>query len=872
MRTRKAISRRTIPIGAILAMAGATLVLTATPALAASVTNGFNGGGDTVTVAGTSLDTATLYLVQFQTASCASSGLPSYTTGVIGTVATAADATTLPVKVPAAVKVTTGRFTLYNLCIWDLADTSNPLATYTATTYTANIFDLVLDANMDTGPNGGGNTITATVRAPSGSSAVTVIPPSAGYPIQFQPTPAPSASCALTYSTANGPTVTASNPTTSVGSGLSMTVPTAGALPANIPNVTATAPSADYNLCVYSGTSATSALIAGTDNGVLKPYTVNVYSLTPLTPASGPAGGGNTIVATVTKGRLTTLATYYTQFQKSSACTDTVIATGGVGDATATATAPTTLSIPVPAGVTGAPSDTYKVCVYSASTVGSKLLAQSLAQYTLAAYGLSLSNYAVGAGTLNGTVTATMNGGALPLTPAVEFLASSSGTCLGTYQTPGSGVAPYAAATVSQVSSTKVAITVPDAVTAATASFAVCIYSSTNTTSGLLIAGTALPYVVASAVAIGSVDVSAGPAQGGTAIKVFGTFPTSGLTASIAGQALTITALTTTYFTATVPAHAAGIFPITVTTAAGTIINPTVTFTYSNGINVTPQTAPSMPVQTVIDVRGVGFSSLDFSETGGILQNGSGAHVYLVKGSYSPTALTSTPTGKTNGQIAECVSVRVVSDTELVCSFYLGGRPAGYTRTVTGCGFTAATAVTTCAITASDVGLYVTATGTGSGAVPDGTTITGGTGTTATLSRAATGVLTAASVTLSTARDVTVSGNFSVSGVTLTSTSTTTPVFTSADLGKVVSVTGSGAAVPAGTTITGVTTAGVVTLSNAVTGTATAVHLYSPTYNGATTGTYTITVVSSGAVAPTTYTASIISSGSTFTVADYRRR
>jgi hypothetical protein len=861
MRIRQAISRRTIPIGAILAMAAATVVLTATPALA-DVANGFNGGGDTITVVSTTFSTTTQYLVQFKPVSACTPGAPVFSGGAIGTVATATSATALPVKVPPAVIVSSGRSTLYNLCIWDLAS-SGALAAYTPMSYTANIFDLAL--TPVTGPNGGGNTITGAMKL----SGVSIpVPAGAGYPVQFQLV-ADHPTCESAYASGSGGTVTASN-VPGNATDLAMTVPAGTA--------TSALPSTAYNVCVYNGTSAGSVVIADTSTTPAR-YKINIYGLA-LSPTVGPSGGANIVTATVSLGTLTTDAAYYTQFQKATTtCTDTVLTTN-TANTSATASGPTTLLITVPAGVAGAPADAYKVCVYAGSTGGSKLLAQGGTQYTLTAYGLGLSSYAIGVNAPNPTVIATMSSGSLPTTLAVEFQIQADGICNATYVTAADP--PYAATTVNRVSSTRVVITVPAAVIAANNSFAVCIYEGTTGPDNDLVAGTALPYVVADPVGVTSVDVSAGPAQGGTTITVTGTFPATGLlTAEIGGEPLTIIARTPTSFTATVPAHTAGTFPITVTTVAGTMISQ-VAFTYSNGINVTPQTAPSLPAQTLIDVRGIGFSSLVFSDMTGTNQNGSGAHVYLVKGSYAPTALTSSATGKTNGQVAECITVGVVSDTELVCSLYLGGKSTGYARSLAGCTFTASAAtLTTCTVpaTAADVGFYITATsgGTGGGTVLAGATISAVSGATVTLSRAQPstgGALAGAGVTLNSSRavaDVT-AGTTTVGGVTVaTLTSTTTAStsaapFSTADIGHGVS----GASIPPGTTVTAVA-AGVATLSSALTGTApTSVRLYVPTFNGASNGTYTITVVSTGAVAPTSYSASIISSGSTFTVAEYR--
>jgi hypothetical protein len=853
------------------------LVVTAAPALAAPQPNGFNGGGDTVTVTATFVNAATYY-VEFQPAGTCTTA-PAFA-GTPSTAATATGTTSLDVKVPPAVKLTSTRTLTYQICIWDITALSTLVDG--ATTYTANIFDLVLDTGMTAGPNNGGNVITAKTLLPSGSTPVAVLPPSAGYPAQFQ-VEAGSSACAPTYVIGNGPTVTASNTASTAGSTLSLTVPTgaSGTFPTTVPKVTAAAPAADYNICVYNGTLASSVLIAGTDRGSIAPYRVSIFSLTPLTLSSGPSGGGNTVVATMPAIGLTPGA-YYTQFQVGTACADTAAASS-TRDTTATAGS-TTLSVPVPAGVDGDPASAYRICVY-AGTSGSPggLLAQSTA-YTIAAYGLALSTYATGQNSTNVIVTATLSGGTLSATASVQFYVAAP--CAATYSTPaGSGTTGPFDGGLTPISPTKAAIAVPPLVTANKFNYTVCIYTGTGNGSSALIAAAATPYIVGTTVAITAVDVNAGPSQGGATITLTGTFPASpaALSVTIGGLEATVTTRTsTTAVTATVPAHTPGTFPIVVTTAAGPVINSAISFTYSYGISVTPQSAPSLPVATAVDVRGVGFLSLLFADTtGGVNQNSDKPHVYLVKGSYNAVS-TGTPAVKTNGQTAECVAVRVVSDTELVCSLYLGGNPAGYARSLAGCTVTvAATTLTVCAASAADVGFYVTAvTGTGSGpTIAPGTAISAVNGTTATLSKAvggSTGPITLAAVTLNSERDVTdvTATTTTTSGTPVTTLATTTTpavgTFTAGDVGHAVS----GPGIPAGTTISTVSAGGVATLSGPGTTSAATVKVYLQTYNAASTGTYTITIVSNGSVGATkeVANASIISSGSTFTVADYRRR
>jgi hypothetical protein len=373
-----------------------------------------------------------------------------------------------------------------------------------------------------------------------------------------------------------------------------------------------------------------------------------------------------------------------------------------------------------------------------------------------------------------------------------------------------------------------------------------------------------------------SITPAAGPAQGGNTITVVGTGFASGMIASLAGVALTPENITSTSFTAVMPARVAGgPFKLSVTTSAGTTTTDTGVYTYSNGIVIEPNTAPNTKLtKTWVSVRGVGFSSLTTTGTAGATPNSANAHVYLVKGTYDGRTAAGAIVGtKTNGQVAECVDVIVVEDTELICGLYLAGNqptPAG--RTLTGCNAvtSGATTVTgpanstTCAFTPADVGMTITVSG---GGIPTNTIITAvASATSATISKAASASIAATTPTF------TLAGGRAVEAATVSTTvntvasSTTTGPFTSLDVGK--RVTGTG--IPADTFITAVSS-GTATLSKTPTTGGTNVAL--TLVNAVPIGSYTLTVVSNGAVnsqtTDTNYTQSIISSGSTFTVADY---
>jgi hypothetical protein len=469
------------------------------------------------------------------------------------------------------------------------------------------------------------------------------------------------------------------------------------------------------------------------------------------------------------------------------------------------------------------------------------------------------------------------------------------------------GVTKVAATPDGVISGTKLVVTVPSGLLVANgANWHICVYQSAGTSSldasNLLIAGTGqMPdaaaalvntYKIAATATVTTVFPSAGAAQGGTRITVRGTnLPTSGLVATLAGQTLAIVGTpTTTSFVATVPAHVAGgPYNLIVSTGAGDVTK-TNAFTYTNGIVVTPNTAPSTRfLRTYSDVRGVGFGDLvvglgNSSQTKGTSPNSAGAHIYLVNGKYNPAPPAANGTTKSNGQLAECVDVIVVDDTEIVCSFYLAGRVDPPARTTTvGCtaGTSSATSATltfggSCNLTAADVGSVVTVT---SGTALTQPVIVSAVGTTsATLSKAVT-ILATQAMTLTPKRalaDITY-GTTTAGNITLTSAGTP---FIASDAGRAVYATGFLPGL-SNAVVSTVSTAGVATLNvsacldnNGVTATCptTTVSVDVLPITVTPVGVYTVTLVSNGAVNGQTavgYSQSIISSGATFTVADY---
>jgi len=249
-----------------------------------------------------------------------------------------------------------------------------------------------------------------------------------------------------------------------------------------------------------------------------------------------------------------------------------------------------------------------------------------------------------------------------------------------------------AATSTKVLSAKKVAITQPVSLalggTQTSAKYNICVYSgntpaSNGVTGSPLVANAA--YTISAKATVTGVSPSSGPALGGSTITVTGTnFPATGMTATLGGTLLTGISVNAagTSFTATVPAHAAGgPFTLSVTTAGGTT-NSANAFSYTNGIVISPNTAPNTDASVDIDVLGVGFSNLTFPT----------AKVYLVEGVYD--GIDDGQGAKTNAEIAECGSVLPVSDGEIICTLDLtgGGNNAvdegTYTLTVVSAGTT----------------------------------------------------------------------------------------------------------------------------------------------------------------------------------------
>jgi hypothetical protein len=260
--------------------------------------------------------------------------------------------------------------------------------------------------------------------------------------------------------------------------------------------------------------------------------------------------------------------------------------------------------------------------------------------------------------------------------------AEASGACAANPAASPAATAAVNAAAPRFISSSKISVLVPTLTTGTTGFWMACVYNdSALGATATVLAKTG--YTVALPSAVPTFSPVSGPSVGGQTIIVTGTnFPTTisaatPLTATLGGIALgSVTAIDATTFSATTPDEAAGVVTLAVTTLGGTVTS-TITYTYKNGIVISPNTVPAGS-SVDVDVQGVGFSGLAFNATDNLgVSSGNGTaagtnsvnpHVYLVAGATYNQLSYASGANKVNGQVAECVAPVVISDNELICT------------------------------------------------------------------------------------------------------------------------------------------------------------------------------------------------------------
>ncbi len=404
---------------------GAYTVTAAAPVL--NNVTGPAGGGNTVTATSAGnpyLTTATATPgVTFSTGACPS----TYTTtapNIAGT-AVKTSATVATVTVPTTLTAPNA----YNICLYAGTLGTSALLGTSSATYSPDAPTATLSAVS--GPNAGGNTITATATGfLTGVTAPGVTFSTVACPGTYTASPANRAVTA---------TVTDNNTATF-------------AVPAGV-----LAP-ATYNVCVYNGTTNASSGLIGKSSAT---YSVSLPAVT-LSPAVGPTGGGNTITATSPSTFLTGVASPGATFINGAACAPTYTTTG-YQVATATRITTSKAAIAVPAGVTlngGDITTPYNLCIYNGTSVGTSTLVGATAVYNVAA-AVTLdpgSPVTPAGGPAQGGSLVTINGTGFPTTPGGIISASIGGAPL-TNITPVSSTAFTGVTTARAAGTANVSVT-----------------------------------------------------------------------------------------------------------------------------------------------------------------------------------------------------------------------------------------------------------------------------------------------------------------------------------------------------------------------------------------------------------------------------
>ncbi|WP_228001490.1 beta strand repeat-containing protein [Nocardia australiensis] len=263
----------------------------------------------------------------------------------------------------------------------------------------------------------------------------------------------------------------------------------------------------------------------GTSNGVSYTY-IAVPSLVSVSPASGPAAGGNTVV--LTGANLTGV---------------TAVLFGGVAASSFTVNSGTQITAVVPAGV-----GTVLVTVVGPGGTSNGVLYDYIAVPALILISPT-------AGPLAGGTTVTLIGTNLTGATAVLFGATAATSFTVNSATQITAVAPAGTGTV-QVTVTTVG----------------------GTSNGLFYSYIAVPTLI-------SVNPTAGPLVGGTSVTLTGTGLTTTQSVTFGGVVASFTVVSDTQVVAVTPPGAAGAVDIVVTTSGGSV-TATGGFTYVAGPSI----------------------------------------------------------------------------------------------------------------------------------------------------------------------------------------------------------------------------------------------------------------------------------------------
>ena len=216
------------------------------------------------------------------------------------------------------------------------------------------------------------------------------------------------------------------------------------------------------------------------------------------------------------------------------------------------------------------------------------------------------------------------------------------------------------------------------------------------------VAGDVFTFVVVPA-AITSLSPNSGPASGGTTVTITGTGFTGATAVIFAGVPVSFTVNSDTSITAVSPAYAAGAHYVVVTTPAGTSVKVAGDmFTYVSDLNVITSLSPnSGPASggTTVTITGTGFTGATAVIFAGVPVSftvNSDTSITAVSPAYAAGAhyvVVTTPAG-TSVKVAGDMFT-YVSDLNVITSLSPNSGPAsgGTTVTISGTGFTGATAV-----------------------------------------------------------------------------------------------------------------------------------------------------------------------------------
>jgi hypothetical protein len=280
---------------------------------------------------------------------------------------------------------------------------TTPVIAQSTNYVTVNAANTTPTLSPSAGPAAGGTTVTATGLGPYLASG------GASLGVTFRTT-----ACTTPY-TAVSPIVATTATKTSANNVATFTVP-------------ATLPTAgNYNVCIYAGTAANSALLAATTYGALPTSSVS--------PSSGNSAGGNTIIVTTKTTTMASGTSPGALFTTAASCPTSVGAAGVNDVAATTVTRISTIkaAIEVPSGVVYAgtgETTAYNVCLYANGTDG-KLLAVPTSYSVATALDLSTVTIDPAGGPAQGgsTITVTVAGG-LPVATGSTISASLGGSAL----------------------------------------------------------------------------------------------------------------------------------------------------------------------------------------------------------------------------------------------------------------------------------------------------------------------------------------------------------------------------------------------------------------------------------------------------------